>query len=605
MNFKDTFKSKNLLGVLAFSLVSSSINSAVAQVIFYNNGGQVYTAPSSILQINGGLQNDGGTALLEYNGTMTIANSGTPGSIFLTNSSVTQGNGTYLLEQDWVNDAVFIAGNSKVELYGSTATQFITSSNNTSTSFNDLKLSGTGTGSARIKRMALDATVSNNLVLDDRELATDDNIMFVTNTAVTAVTNNSTPGNEGFVSSIGNGSLSWQLLKNTTYLYPTGSSLISSRYRPVELTPDNPATFTVRMANNDATLDGFNRTLTDSSVCFTNPNYYHWIKRTAGAAFADVTLSFDPATDGSWYGMANWYPDKWRDVSNTVTATIGTLSAVKRPFWQTFLGSPNDPFILAEVRPATPVVTGDQVFCSNNPVTTYTASGNPNDTYSWTIVGGGTITSDPTQQTITVNWNNNTSGSISVVENSITNACPSALSTPLDITPTALPIVGFNTISSGPLSQLVSFIDTSEGAIDWYWDFGNGHTSTQQNPGQNFKDPGTYSIMLVVENTEGCQDTAYGEIKITEGVLVPNVFSPNGDGVNDQFYIPNAGLTEFNFQVFNRWGTMIWETNTPEIRWDGRTTAGVIIANGTYYYVLKALSDTNDYSQTGFITVFK
>ena len=606
MNFKNTFKAKTALSVFAFFVIHVMMNMAMAQ-IFYNNGAQIYTSPSSVIQVNGGFQNNGGTTLveLEHHGTITIANSATPGNLFLTNASVTKGNGTYLVEQDWVNDAIFIADNSTVELYGSTATQLITTSNGTATTFNNLTLSGTGTAAARIKRMTVDATVSSDLVLNDRELATDNYTMFITNTAVNAVTNSTTFGSEGFVSSLGNGSLSWKVLKNTTYLYPTGSSLISSRYRPVELTPDNHATFTVRMANNDATLDGFNRTITDSSVCITYPIYYHWIKRTDGAAYADVTLSFDPATDGRWYGMANWYPNKWRGMSNTVADTIGALSAVKRPLWQSFLGSPNDPFILADVRPAIPVVTGDQVFCSNNPVTTYTTSGNPNNTYSWTIIGGGTITSDPTRQTITVNWNNNTNGSISVVEKSITSGCSSAPSSSFNIAPKASPVASFNTITSGPLSQLVHFVSTSQGATSLHWDFGNGNISTQQDPGQNFKNPGSYPVALVAYNAEGCQDTLYKDIVITEGVFVPNVFSPNGDGVNDVFYIPHAGLKEFNFQVFNRWGTMIWETSVPEVRWDGRTAAGVMIPGGTYYYVLKAASETEDYSQKGFITVFK
>lgn len=591
--------------ISAFSLLVGFVSTILAQTTFYNNGAVVYNS-AAVFHVNGNLTNDGATADFTNTGTITIANSTNPGTITLQNSSVFNDNGTLRVEQDFVNNATFNAGpTSNVELYSSTATQLITGTVNTT--FNNLILTGTGTGAARIKRMTLDATVAGQLILNDRELATDANTLFVTNTAVNAVSNTTTPGNEGFVSSLGNGSLSRAVLANQTYLYPTGSSLVTTRYRPVELTPNANSVFTVRFVNNDPNLDGLNRNQLDAVTCTVNPNWYHKINRTGAAAFADINIAYVTANDGPWANMANYQStNQWTDMGAVTASTIGSQPSVRRALWQNFLTQPNDAYILSETRPNAPTVSGDTSICGGATSIVYTASGSPNSTYTWTI-SGGTIVGDSTSQSVTVNWNSGiTTGTITVIENSPSGACSSAPSGIFTINFIPSPIAGFDTISNGPLNQIVAFIDSSQGATSWQWTFGNGNTSTLQNPTQNFSQAGEYEIIQVVQNSFGCTDTARITLRIEEGILIPNVFSPNGDGINDWFYIPNTGMKEFSIEIFNRWGTKLWETTAPEIRWDGRTTAGVQCPDGTYYFILKAESlSGKDYSTTGHVTLVR
>lgn len=71
---------------------------------------------------------------------------------------------------------------------------------------------------------------------------------------------------------------------------------------------------------------------------------------------------------------------------------------------------------------------------------------------------------------------------------------------------------------------------------------------------------------------------------IEKDIIVPNVFSPNGDEINDSFYF------EFPFEkisIFNRWGIKVFETTKSNIFWDGRTTSGNEVVNGTYYYIIE------------------
>ena len=85
-------------------------------------------------------------------------------------------------------------------------------------------------------------------------------------------------------------------------------------------------------------------------------------------------------------------------------------------------------------------------------------------------------------------------------------------------------------------------------------------------------------------------DTAWVYISIQDDSLfIPNGFSPNGDGVNDEFEIP--GLLNYpnaTLYVFNRWGDIVWDTKVPynDKRWDGKNDSGVQVPDGTYYFIL-------------------
>lgn len=72
-------------------------------------------------------------------------------------------------------------------------------------------------------------------------------------------------------------------------------------------------------------------------------------------------------------------------------------------------------------------------------------------------------------------------------------------------------------------------------------------------------------------------------------VIVPNVFSPNGDEINDYFsLIDYQGIAKLNCKIFNRWGNLINEFNTPEFKWNGKSNNGIPVADGTYFYIIKA-----------------
>ena len=84
---------------------------------------------------------------------------------------------------------------------------------------------------------------------------------------------------------------------------------------------------------------------------------------------------------------------------------------------------------------------------------------------------------------------------------------------------------------------------------------------------------------------------------------VPNVFSPNNDGINDFFKVFYDGTTILEITIFTRTGTQVFESESPSIVWDGRNNSGSEMSEGVYYYVLKSAVLKED--QTGFIHLYR
>lgn len=109
-----------------------------------------------------------------------------------------------------------------------------------------------------------------------------------------------------------------------------------------------------------------------------------------------------------------------------------------------------------------------------------------------------------------------------------------------------------------------------------------------------FSEPGTYRIVCSVNNNYCTSDSMEVTVAIAESYLaVPNVFTPNGDGINDEFRVAYRSLKEFHCWVYNRWGKLVYEWTNPAKGWDG-TINGRPAAEGAYFYVIRALGTDAD-----------
>lgn len=139
------------------------------------------------------------------------------------------------------------------------------------------------------------------------------------------------------------------------------------------------------------------------------------------------------------------------------------------------------------------------------------------------------------------------------------------------------------------LNTEINFTNESTGGIIYDWDFAGLGTSQNTNPTFVFPndDPGTYNVCLVTENSNGCMDSICHTVVINDLFLlyVPNTFTPDGDGINDYFFpvIDGYDPENFNMMIFNRWGELIFESSSPDNKWDG-TYKGLMSQEDTYVW---------------------
>jgi gliding motility-associated-like protein len=135
----------------------------------------------------------------------------------------------------------------------------------------------------------------------------------------------------------------------------------------------------------------------------------------------------------------------------------------------------------------------------------------------------------------------------------------------------------------------VQFTNTSSGAVTYKWLFGDGNSFTTSKRdttiSYQYQKTGKYNACLVATNATGCSDTTCIQIDATVevGYSVPNAFTPNGDGVNDRVFIRGFGISKVSFQIFNRWGELVFASTDMNTGWDGYYK-GKLQAQDVYHY---------------------
>jgi gliding motility-associated-like protein len=157
--------------------------------------------------------------------------------------------------------------------------------------------------------------------------------------------------------------------------------------------------------------------------------------------------------------------------------------------------------------------------------------------------------------------------------------------------------------------DIAYFYDLSvSNIVSWSWSFGDGGTSADKNPTHTYDNTGTYTIILIVTNSDGCTDMIQKEIvlKPRPHIYIPNSFSPNRDGLNDNFNASiDQEMKEFKLLIFNRWGELIFETTSQTQGWDGKYE-GEIVQIGVYVYRLVVTFDSGEeYDSIGSVNVLR
>jgi trimeric autotransporter adhesin len=160
------------------------------------------------------------------------------------------------------------------------------------------------------------------------------------------------------------------------------------------------------------------------------------------------------------------------------------------------------------------------------------------------------------------------------------------------VTVSEMPIADFyfNSEDISILNSSVEFINLSDDG-EMTWDFGDGQFSNESDPIHNFETAGWQEITLTLENLSGCIDTLTKELLVESRMVLflPNAFTPDGDNINDVFGpsgLSMERLTSFRFEVMNKWGQIIFETDDKDKSWDGNLASGQSAMINTYTWNL-------------------
>ncbi len=136
------------------------------------------------------------------------------------------------------------------------------------------------------------------------------------------------------------------------------------------------------------------------------------------------------------------------------------------------------------------------------------------------------------------------------------------------------------------LEPEIKFYNMSEEYDFISWDFDNGKISYEENPIVNFHEVREYNVMLIASNNAGCENNLIKKITISpENTLyIPNTFTPNGDGINDEFIIMGNNISDIYLSIFNKWGGLVFESRDINYGWNGLSKNNDICHNGTYLY---------------------
>ncbi len=351
---------------------------------------------------------------------------------------------------------------------------------------------------------------------------------------------------------------------------------------------------------------------TPTSITCSN-NFVAMSPQTTTSVAATYTfISPAPTTtsnlSGALFNIPGTYTMNYTNVSNGCTGSVTT----------------NVPINITPP-PIVPLATATLV-CGSNTVllSAGTTSNLTNYQYSWTGPLNAAFTT-PTLNTTQVNMPGTYFVSIT---NTITG-CNSVNQVEvvlggISVSFTPNPSQGFSPLSvTFPNNTILG--SASSGTVYTWWGYGNGATNSYTNASAfgspngsaTYPTAGTYTVLLVVTqsvtvagNTTGCTATATAivVVDLPSKLTVPNIFTPNGDGVNDFFIVQSTNITEIDCIIFDRWGVKMYDvkSNTGNISWDGKTLFGKDVPAGTYFYLINADGkDGATYKQNGSFSLYR
>ncbi len=292
------------------------------------------------------------------------------------------------------------------------------------------------------------------------------------------------------------------------------------------------------------------------------------------------TTTFNPAalTDGT-HNILYTYTD----ANNCIATATETIDVLPRPILTNSIAAS---------------------YCFGTPDVTLTLTP-PGGTLTGTLVSGTTLTiggEAPGNYSVTYDYTD-------------ANGCANTLVSPFVITSPILANFSYGTdcFQNGNFQNL----SVPAGAYTYNWDFNGTVNSTFTNPNLNFPQFGNQIVTLTVTDQYNCSYDTTMTAFIPEGVsmkdyVIPNVITPNGDGINDVIQLPilfEECLT-YKILILNRWGNLVYEMTGLSNAFSGKDANGKDLQEGVYFYTIESEDfdcDSDEFRGfcSGFITVLR
>ncbi len=353
----------------------------------------------------------------------------------------------------------------------------------------------------------------------------------------------------------------------TTFQWSTGATTSS-----IKIAPGTTATYTVITHSQCA-----NDTLIKTVHVIPYPKPLILGKTSICSGKKDTLV----ASGGSTYKWSTGATSKtiYPVISGTTTITLTAFNGI----------CSKDTTIVITILPS-PVVTVN----SPNPVC-------PGDSVTLTASGGGTY-----------HWSTGSNDSILVVDPSITTTysvtvtnslgCSSVSSTKVTIIIPTIFACCDSTILLG--NSTILYADSSS-HYKWYPSTG---ISCDTCPEIIVSPTITTTYTVIGTDKWGCEAARIITVIVEPpcaDFIVPNVFSPNGDNINDQFEVKTRNLTTYSIIIYDRWGKEMYKSTNPDVYWNGNTEGGAPSPTGVYYYIIKSTCKDNSYNKDGFLQLIR
>ncbi len=419
------------------------------------------------------------------------------------------------------------------------------------------------------------------------------------------------------------------------YLWNTGSTSSS-----ITVSPSITTTYTVSVSNGSCSTDTTNtvyvlsafsiKVIGDSAckgigstITASGGTSYKWLP--GGATTSSITVAPSTTTSYSVIIKGPCGTDTLTTVvhveplpvitvsgNDTVcsgTNTVLTASGATSYVWST--GKTGASITVNPIFTITYTVTGTLGKCSSD--TTYKVSVKPKpsalitgtnksckgDSVTLTASGGGTYiwNTGATSNSIRVSLNKDSTFYVVV-----TNGCSdTAYHTVLINGSSGITACCDTTIAPGGTAIL-----SASGAIGYIWNpSGNVGCYTCATTNANPANGTTYTVIGTDSN--GCLSTAEIIVKIEcLDFIVPNVFTPNDDGSNDEFVIHAESEPSYSIEIYDRWGVKMYSSTNPKAYWNGKVNnSGPDAPDGVYYYIIIAKCGNTNYDHHGFVQVIR